>query len=983
MRMSVLTSLLLATAGLGHGTGRRTVSSIDYLATYSAGARVSVWRGVTAQIVVYGSLLDLATRAEVRTASGDPTTDVTADIVNRSGGGNTHITLFTQSASTAATGDYRILIHYTVEVSGPDHVDIHLFNRGAANSFSIVESPVPGGKYIAGQAYTLVVSGSKLSGAALDVTSTGVPGMTVLQTLSTSSSEAKFKIRFDHAGPYGFLPRYVYDGAMANPPTVTQQIAGGYTGPTSGFSFSAGAVPVVSGISPASVQFGHQVTVTGTNLTPRGYSAVVRYLRAYSSNTATSEAPASVSGSGLTFSAPSDMRPDSAKILYFLDGSQPVDPVIQVEPPILPALSVKEAPAISQMTAFSATGVPSFKILREGQQPMLGKHLGGALVLASQSLIFAGLTSQKSGPAQSIKPAGTPTVSFGATSLTVNSITYKPPTAISFGVDSLVITGPALSDTATGTLTVTTPDGSATITDVYFVPKPHITEIDLQISGTSSAVANQAQLSGASFKTVTNGVLLRGGDYRLLGTAFELRRGTSLVQRATVRLNGVAMTAPVQAFANVPGLFFRVPATATSGSLAVETTGGVTTFGNVTVTDPPPGFTIAGIVLSPASVAGGQPVTATIAINGTITPGTSAGSLLLSSSTSDTAVIMPSGAISVTSNPMVVTLQTRAVTAVRTTSIVASNVLQATSSSTASAGLQVRPPAPTALTLNPASVTGGHGTTGTVVLNASAAASSHVTVALSSSDPTTATVPATAAMSGTTATFNISTAVVPSSRTVTISTTSDGTTRTATLTVDPPLISSVSLAQSTVVAETPVTATVNLSAAFPSGATATITCSDPALICPASVGISGTSAPFTVSSQAIPSSRTVSVVATVNGVSKTTSLTLVPLAIQSVTLSPASVSGSATSSSLTVQLNSPLASGAPLSVHITSGNTAVVPNPGPVSFGLHDAAKIIALALTSQSRTQSTPVTLTVTFTRQTSFGPATSTATATLTVNP
>jgi hypothetical protein len=111
-------------------------------------------------------------------------------------------------------------------------------------------------------------------------------------------------------------------------------------------------------------------------------------------------------------------------------------------------------------------------------------------------------------------------------------------------------------------------------------------------------------------------------------------------------------------------------------------------------------------------------------------------------------------------------------------------------SSTRSFTPQGAPPAPaslSALSVNPPSVTGGNGATGTVTLTAGAPAGGAV-VALSSSNTTVANVPASVTVTGaaTSATFATTTSAVGASTPVTITATYNSVTRTTTLTVNPP-----------------------------------------------------------------------------------------------------------------------------------------------------------------------------------------------------
>jgi FG-GAP-like repeat len=97
------------------------------------------------------------------------------------------------------------------------------------------------------------------------------------------------------------------------------------------------------------------------------------------------------------------------------------------------------------------------------------------------------------------------------------------------------------------------------------------------------------------------------------------------------------------------------------------------------------------------------------------------------------------------------------------------------------------PAAPSALAVNPASVTGGTAAQGTVTLTAAAPVGGFP-VTLSSSNPATASVPASVsvAQGATSAGFTITTSAVTASTPVTITASAGSVTRTATLTVTPP-----------------------------------------------------------------------------------------------------------------------------------------------------------------------------------------------------
>jgi trimeric autotransporter adhesin len=102
------------------------------------------------------------------------------------------------------------------------------------------------------------------------------------------------------------------------------------------------------------------------------------------------------------------------------------------------------------------------------------------------------------------------------------------------------------------------------------------------------------------------------------------------------------------------------------------------------------------------------------------------------------------------------------------------------------ATLTVNPPL-VGVTVSPAAVMGGVGSTGRVTLGTAAPVGGAI-VTLASSNVTAATVPAsvTVAAGATSATFAITTKVVTAVKAVTITATYNGVAKTATLTVNPP-----------------------------------------------------------------------------------------------------------------------------------------------------------------------------------------------------
>jgi hypothetical protein len=216
------------------------------------------------------------------------------------------------------------------------------------------------------------------------------------------------------------------------------------------------------------------------------------------------------------------------------------------------------------------------------------------------------------------------------------------------------------------------------------------------------------------------------------------------------------------------------------------TGGGVTLSADLTVNPdgtPPPAPTLSSFTVNPTSVPGGNPATGTVTLPSAAPAGgriVSLSSQLPNAASVPATVTVPAGATRVT---FTVTTFPVADTTVLLSAQNGDTILSVGLSITAAA------PAPTlsALTLSPASVTGGDPSQGTVTLT-SAAPSGGAVVALSSSNTAAATLPAnvTVAAGSSSATFSVSTREVSASASATISGSYGGTIGSATLTVTPP-----------------------------------------------------------------------------------------------------------------------------------------------------------------------------------------------------
>jgi LmbE family N-acetylglucosaminyl deacetylase len=245
------------------------------------------------------------------------------------------------------------------------------------------------------------------------------------------------------------------------------------------------------------------------------------------------------------------------------------------------------------------------------------------------------------------------------------------------------------------------------------------------------------------------------------------------------------------------------------------------------------------------------------------------------------------------------------------------------------------PPVLSSIALSPATVAGGASVTGTATLSAAAPAGG-AQVALSSNN-SAAAVPAnvTVAAGATSATFSVATSPVAAPAAVTISGSYGGATQTGSLTVVPPGVAALSLSQGSVTGGTGVTGTVTLSGPAPAGgAQVMLSDNSGAASTPASVTVAAgaTSASFSVGTSAVAVSTSVTVSASYGGGSQSVSLTVLPAALVSLSVSPTSVIGAPILGNSTgrVTLNGPAPAGG--AVVTLSDNSAACSRPATVTI---------------------------------------------------
>jgi hypothetical protein len=245
-----------------------------------------------------------------------------------------------------------------------------------------------------------------------------------------------------------------------------------------------------------------------------------------------------------------------------------------------------------------------------------------------------------------------------------------------------------------------------------------------------------------------------------------------------------------------------------------------------------------------------------------------------------------------------------------------------------------------AITVNPSSVVGGNGSTGTVTLSA-AAPSGGATVALTSSNTGAAIVPAsvTVAAGAASASFAVATATVGGSTAVTLTASYNGATRTTTLTVTPvppaASLQAVSVNPTSVTGGATSQGTVTLTSAAPTGGVAvTLTSSNTGVaVVPgsATVAAGATSATFAATTSAVSASTPVTITAAHNGATRTATLTVNPPAQSAtVTVTATGRSGENVLSSpagINVAVGSTgsamFASGTRITLSVTNGRDAI------------------------------------------------------------
>jgi len=279
--------------------------------------------------------------------------------------------------------------------------------------------------------------------------------------------------------------------------------------------------------------------------------------------------------------------------------------------------------------------------------------------------------------------------------------------------------------------------------------------------------------------------------------------------------------------------------------------------------------TVLSVSLSPASLTGGANSTGTVTLTG---PAPAGGLTVKLSSSSTKATVPPN--VTVAAGKTTATFAVKSVVVATQTSV----LIEATYGSVSeNARLVITPASLVSLSVNPTSVVGLTGATGTVTLSGVASAGGMI-VKLSSSN-SAATVPASVTVDAgrSSATFKVKTVSVATQQLATLTASLNGTSQTATLTVNSPTIKSLTLNPTSVKGGKTSIGTVAIGTAAPTGGLIiSLSSNSPSATVPASVTIPAgkTSITFTVKTTTVNAKTTVTLTAADGSSSKSAALTV-------------------------------------------------------------------------------------------------------------
>jgi photosystem II stability/assembly factor-like uncharacterized protein len=410
---------------------------------------------------------------------------------------------------------------------------------------------------------------------------------------------------------------------------------------------------------------------------------------------------------------------------------------------------------LNPTTLYLGTGIGVFKSTDGGgywSPTGLIQHSPLTSVSLNPTSVTAGTTSTGTVTLITAAPAGGITVTLSSSNTAVASV----PASVT------VAAGATSANFTVSTSSVSDSSG----VEIYAVFDGATRYAQLTVTALSSVNLSPPSVTGGTTAT---------GRVNLSAAA---PAGGAVVELSSSNPAVATIPATVTVPAGDTGAYFTVSTSAVAASTAVTISGaygGVTRSAVLTVV---PTLTLSSVSLDPTSVTGGTTSTGMVTLNAAAP----AGGATVTLSSSNTAVASVPASVTVAAGGM------RQLFRVSTSAVAASTsvtISGAYGGITRSAVLTVTPPpvSLSSLSLNPASVTGGNASTGTVTLS-TAASGVGAMVTLSSSDPVVAAAPTsvTVAAGATSANFAIFTATCTSGS-VTISGAYGGVTRSADLTV--------------------------------------------------------------------------------------------------------------------------------------------------------------------------------------------------------
>jgi len=540
-----------------------------------------------------------------------------------------------------------------------------------------------------------------------------------------------------------------------------------------------------------------------------------------------------------------------------------------------------------------------------------------------------------------------------AVSLSSGSTSATLPSSVTVAAGSTTATF-TINTTAVSTTTIATITGS--VGSVTLMATLVITPAKLQILTLAPA-------------TVTGGTITTG-TVTLGGAAGPNGANVSLTSSNT---SAVTVPSIVTVAAGAMTGTFTATTAGVSSNVSVTihgTLNGITQSAILTVE----AATLTTIAVSPTSVIGGNPSTATVTLNGPAGP--SGDSVSLTSSSSS-AIVPSRGTVAAGQTTATFTVNTKAVSATTTSTITGS-----LNGSQQSATLTINAAGLSRVTVSPVSVIGGNSSTGTVTLNG-AAGPGGASVPLTSSN-SSATVPASVNVpaGSTSTTFTITTSAVNSTTSVTITGSLAPVSKTAKLSVTGPAVNGLTLNPTTVVGGGSSTATVTLNGmAGPAGTTVNLNSSSSSATVPATVMVpaGATSVRFTVSTTTVASNVSATITASLNGGSTSASLSIeVPL-LASLGISPSSVVGGNSATGTVTLARAAPSGGASVSLQASGGINV----PASVTVAAGSSSANFTVATTGQSSSIRATVTGTLSGTTRSGSLTITAASLTSLTITP